>query len=332
MGRKKWPHSDLDCSPGYEKDILKSYGPVENQFPALWRKVMDAAMNPVPDPSTKFYLAVNGQAQGPHSAAVVLNLWQQKTIEANTLICAEGGEAWVTLKEMEPVLRAVAPPVAPAGYGGVRTPGTAPRAVQQVVILKNSDSTKGLRLGTLLAALVLFFLPWLELKCAGQRLMYQTGIQTILKDASMDGDMEMFAKTSGGDYAGKMNDVDGGEFGRKTGPSLLAGGALLCVVIAFAVTLGSTGRAASGIMAALALALLGVQAGMGFPLQSSFEKEMEQLNQSGFRPGDAVMPGAGEETMAEMFAVKFSPWFYGELGLLAAAAVMALSGGGARRP
>ena len=289
-------------------------------------------MIPAPDPSTKFFLAINGQAQGPHNAAMVLNLWHQKTIDANTLICAEGGEAWVTLKEMEPVLRAVAPPVAPAGYGSLQTPGTAPRAVQQVVILKDTNSTKGLRLGTLLAALVLFFLPWLELKCAGQRLMYQTGIQTILKDASMDGDMESLAKTSGKDFAGKMNVLDGGQFSRKIAPSLLAGGALLCAVIAFAVALGGTGRAASGVMAALALALLGVQAGVGFPLQSSFQQEMEQRKHgSGFDPGDTEMRGTGEKMMTDIFAVKFSPWFYGELGLLAAASAMGLSGGGARR-
>lgn len=302
---------------------------LQKQFSALRREVINAAMNPVPDPSTKFYLAINGQAQGPHSAQAVLNLRHNKTIDDNTMICAEGGSAWVPLKELEPVLRAVAPPVQPAGYAGGRPPGTPPPAVQQIVILKGADTAKGLRLGTLIGALVLFFLPWLELKCAGQRLMYQSGIQTVLNQASMDGELEAMAKMGGGNRRGNINEYSGKELGGKIGPSILTGAALLCVVIAFATAFGASGRTASGIMAALALALLGIQATLGFPLQSSFEKEMELRN--GVGAGDADMRGPGGEMMADMFAVKFSPWFYGELGLLAAATAMGLSGSGSRR-
>lgn len=289
-------------------------------------------MNPAPDPSTKFYLAISGQAQGPHSAQAVLNLRHNNTIDDNTMICAEGGSAWVPLKELEPVLRAIAPPVQPAGYGGSRPAGTPPPAVQQIVILQSPNTTKGLRLGTLLGALILFFLPWVELKCAGQRLMYQSGIQTVLNQASMDGEMEAMTKMNGGNRGGNIDDFSGKELGGKIGHSFLTGAALVCVVIAFAVACGASGRKASGIMAAVALALLGVQAAVGFPLKLSFDKEMElRHHRNGTDPNEAEMRGPGGEMMSDIFAVKFSPWFYGELGLLAAATAMGLSGSGSRR-
>ena len=238
-------------------------------------------MNPVPDPATKFYLVINGAPQGPYNAGTVMNLWQQKSVDAATLICTEGGAAWVPLLEMEPVLRAITPPVAPAGYGGAQTTGVAPRtapppAAQQLTILKDGDNTRTLRLSTLAAALVLFFLPWLELKCAGQRFAYQSGVQTVLNRLSPDGDLLEMAKMGG--RTGQTDAMEEKEFGEKAGTSYLAAGALLCVVIAFAVAFGASGRAASGVMAGLALALLGLQAAVGFPLQAAVEKEMNQVD------------------------------------------------------
>ncbi len=294
-------------------------------------------MNPVPDPATKFYLVINGAPQGPYNAGMVMNLWQQKSVDAATLICAEGGAAWVPLQEMEPVLRAVAPPVAPVGYGGAPTTGTAPRpsqpaAVQQLEILKDGDNTRTLRLSTLAAALVLFCLPWLELKCAGQRLAYQSGVQTVRNRLSPDGDMLEMAKMGGG-HVGKTDALDEKEFGEKAGASYLTAGALLCLVIAFAVAIGASGRAASGVMAGLALALLGLQAVVGFPLQAAVEKEMNQVDRSMAPMGSH---GGGEDMGREIISgmmprVSFSPWFYAELVLLGAVTVIGLSGAGSQK-
>ncbi len=298
-------------------------------------------MNPVPDPATKFYLVINGAPQGPYNAGMVMNLWQQKSVDAATLICAEGGAAWVPLQEMEPVLRAVAPPVAPVGYGGAPTTGTAPRtsqpaAVQQLEILKDGDNTRTLRLSTLAAALVLFFLPWLELKCAGQRVAYQSGVQTVLNRISPDVDMQEMARGRGG-WSGNPEAPEGNELGEKVGTSYLTAGALLCLVMAFAVAIGASGRAASGVMAGLALALLGLQAVVGFPLQAAVEKEMKLVDRR-TGPSDSDAGGEdmglaiGRQIMTGMMPrVSFSPWFYAELVLLGAVAVIGLSGAGSQK-
>ncbi len=288
------------------------------------------------EPTTKFFLAINGQPQRPYTPPMVLNFLHQRTIDGSTLICAEGGAAWVPLQEMEPALRAVAPPAAPIGYSGnAQARGAVPRATQQLIIIKNSDNTRGLRLGTLIAALVLFFLPWLELRCAGQRMVYQSGIQTVLNQGNMDSDMKDMAKMSEGGSGANMESLEGEEFGEKVGYSLLAGGALLCLVLAIVSALGFSGRTASGALAALALGCLGVQALLGFPLETAIEKDFKKemlrsIDNGGAGGGDsggaAMKQAMGRTMMKEMIAVKYSPWFYGELALLGVAAVMALAG------
>ena len=122
-----------------------------------------------------------------------------------------------------------------------------------------------------------------------------------------------------------------GDFGDEVGYSILAGVALLSTVLALGVCLGQSGRQTSGLLAAVALACLGIQAMIGFPLKSAASKMMDETMK-----GQPAFPrGPGDEMaktmLGKMFSVDFTPWFYGELVLLGAAVGMGLSGGGAQR-
>jgi hypothetical protein len=266
-------------------------------------------MNQTPGSAARFFVVINGQAQGPHTPGMVLNLWQQGAINGDTLACQEGAQNWTRLQDLEPVLRAAtAAPPPPAGYA-------APLPVPQVIVVPGGDTTKGLRLGALIGALVLFFLPWIEFQCAGQRLVYQSGLQAALNKASVDDGMKQMAEmggTSGG--AEGMPKVDDKEM-EKVGHSWLTVGAMAAVVLALAVGAGRGGRRASGALAAVALACLGAQAVMGFPFKTAIERDMKdkpaaKAPAGGTGSPDFPMPDF-EKEMGGMVGVRYTPWFYG---------------------
>ena len=68
-----------------------------------------------PTAPLNYFLAIDGQPRGPLNAAMVLNLRRQGTIDGRTLICPEGGPAWVPLDQILDQLSgpAAPPPVPP---------------------------------------------------------------------------------------------------------------------------------------------------------------------------------------------------------------------------
>jgi hypothetical protein len=285
-------------------------------------------MSSDPAAAPKYFVVINGAPQGPHTATQVMALWKAGTVTNETFICEEGAAAWVTLKEFEPVLRSNLPLVAPAGYGSAPAPSARPQP--QPVTMEDKDNTKAVRLSTILAALVLFFVPWLEVRCAGRPLMHQTGLDAILNQASKDD--QIAAATKGG-FPSKMptDEMDENKMGEFAGNSILSGVALLATVAALGVAAGRTGRRASGMLAAVALSCLGIQAMIGFPAKRAVSKMMEDMNksQAGMSPGMQE-----QQRMAQALfgiSVEYTPWFYGELLLLAVTAAVGLSGEGQRR-
>ena len=347
------------------------------------------------DQAAIYYLAINGQPQGPFSAAMVMNQLRQGSIDGNTLICAEGGAAWLPVQQMAAVLSATVyaqPPMAPAqsgsgapspaaavspaggpppatGYGStpVHSPAPSPAPViednapanpvrhhtprsfqpQPFAAKAPVDNSKGLRLTALLAAIGCFFLPWLEFSCSGKPIVSQTGIQTILNKGTPD---ETFLNMAQDMSAQRGNGLppgmqDGSEnMGDDVGSSIAAGAALVSLTLAFLAALGNSGRGLSGAMAGVALGCLLIPALTGFPLEDNVKKELDKsLGQatgnarakSGARSSEeAAQTQMGIEfgaSMAkDMFKVKYTPWFYVELGALGVACLMGMSGGGSR--
>lgn len=294
-------------------------------------------MNPLPPP--KLFIAIHGQIQGPYSADDVVRLRADGTVPDEALICAEGGLAWVPVKEYElplpaapPPVQPPLPPVQPTGYSGgvsyspsgVRTTAIAPK--EPVAIAAPSDGTKRLRIGTLVAALILFFLPWVEMRCAETRFMYQTGVQTIISSVSIDLEVEKM----GGVGVGKSDtykttpNYDAKDM--SLGYSILTGVALFAVVIGLIVAARNSGRQTSGIMAAVAFVCLAIQAALGYPLKTKMNEGMSKAT-SAMRGNPDGADAAMMMDKLNPFVVKLSPWFYTELVALGLAAAMGMSGG-----
>ena len=117
---------------------------------------------------------------------------------------------------------------------------------------------RGIKLCTALAALALFFMPWLDIQCSGKSIATQTGFQTITGDATPSEEM-------------RADQAQGGKRNEPLGTATMVAAALIATIIAImllasAVLKGSYAldRAGSAICA-IALLLLIVQAMLGLP-------------------------------------------------------------------
>jgi hypothetical protein len=120
--------------------------------------------------------------------------------------------------------------------------------------------TTKLNLLATLGALILFFLPWIDIQCSQRSMITQTGIQTIHGGGTL---AEEFKSKQ--DDAPKKGDD-------RPGPAILVGIALVFTLAAFGFSLASAfGRRnrdrAVGILCGAALALIIVQLILKFPAE-----------------------------------------------------------------
>jgi len=184
-----------------------------------------------------------------------------------------------------------------------------------------------LHLGTTLAALVLFCLPWIDIQCSNKSLATQTGIQTIYGGGTPAPELETFAKEQGKDKTrGKPGDDS-------VGYSPLVALALLAVIGAVAASFmairsddGQRGNTA-GILCAVALALLVVQMMVGFPAKKNIGKSMAESSERGNRGHPTGEPDFGLATAMMMdIQVRYLPALYIELIMLGLPALILANG------
>ena len=126
-----------------------------------------------------------------------------------------------------------------------------------------------INIGTTLAALVLFFLPWIDIQCSQKSFATQTGIQAIYGGGSPSEDMKAFVEEQNQKNSAASKKED------SMGYSPLVALALLAVIGAVAasfVDLRSSGEPRTnlvGILCAAALVLISAQMMMGFPMKKS---------------------------------------------------------------
>ncbi len=155
-----------------------------------------------------------------------------------------------------------------------------------------------INLGGAIAALLLFFLPWLDIRCQEKSLITQSGIQTITGGASLSSELKAAGEKQGGP---KSKDTGG--------MALFVLAALLCVGIAlFLAFTGISSTSASpdgaGKFCAAALVLIVIQMIAGFPVEKSLREEMKKNN-------------SGAALALSPFQIKHTPWLYLELVALA---------------
>lgn len=163
------------------------------------------------------------------------------------------------------------------------------------------------------AALVLFFIPWLDIQCSNRSVATQSGFQTIHGGVSPSKELgdKPRSKSRKGSVSGKDDAV---------GMSFFVGVAFLAVagalVASFLIFKGASGvhPHAPGILCAAALALIAVQMAAGFPVAAEINKDMNK--EAGGNPDDHPFAAAGAGMAAAMIQVRHLPGLYLELIIL----------------
>ncbi len=163
-----------------------------------------------------------------------------------------------------------------------------------------------LNLFTALAALVLFFLPWIDIQCSGTSMATQSGVQVIY---------------GGGSPSQEMKDLDekGGESeGESMGFAPLVGLALIAVIGAVVAAFAAIRSAAPvrgnlpGVLCAVALGLIAVQMTFGFPVKRKLGEEFSKEQKTEQRADDPFS-GLGEgmaQAMMMQIQVRHLPSLY----------------------
>lgn len=171
--------------------------------------------------------------------------------------------------------------------------------------------TKKINLGATLAALFLFLLPWIDIQCSNKSMVTQSGIQAIYGGGSVSEEIEALGGKDGPSSSG---DKDSLGYAPLIGIALLL--VVLAVICAVVALRGSTmlpGNS-TGILCAAALAVLAIQASIGFPAK---KKMLESMGETGAsQSGEEAMGASMASAMMMNIRVERLTPFYLELLML----------------
>ena len=159
-----------------------------------------------------------------------------------------------------------------------------------------------------LAALALFFLPWIDIQCSNKSFATQTGVQTICGKGTTSKEFD----------AGKSQSSSSSDKDESMGYSILAGVALIAVVAAvvcsFLLIRGTAGlpRDLVGMLCAVAFAALAGQMMLGFPVKGKIDESMSESVKRG-NNGDPFAGAGIAATMMMNIQVNYLPAIYCEL-------------------
>lgn len=174
-----------------------------------------------------------------------------------------------------------------------------------------------INLMTSLAALILFFLPWIDIQCSGKSMATQTGIQTIYGGGSPAQDMEAFEKENKMKRGGGSDDESMGSAPLVALAFLTVAGAVVAAFLAIQFT-GESKHNFTGILCAVALGLLALQMMIGFPVKRSLGGQVAAQSKTEQRT-DEPFEGFGEgmaQAMMVQIQIRHLPALYIELVLL----------------
>jgi hypothetical protein len=184
-----------------------------------------------------------------------------------------------------------------------------------------------INLASTFAALVLFFLPWVDLQCSGQSLATQTGIQVIYGGGSPSPELESMAK----DPERSADHTLAKE--ESMGYSILIALVFVLVAAAFVANLlslrmGTLDQSNIGLVCAIALLLLITQASIGFPAAAKLKEAMQEAGSTTTKTESAF--DAMGESMAKAVMINFkanhTPWLYLEMLALSIPALIYANG------
>jgi hypothetical protein len=184
-----------------------------------------------------------------------------------------------------------------------------------------------INLVTSLAALILFFLPWIDIQCSGKSMATQTGIQTIYGGASPAQDMEAFEKAGRGRRNGGSSDDSMGFAPLVALAFLTVAGAVVSGFLAIRFA-GEAYHNFTGIFCAVALGLLALQMMIGFPVKKNLGEQVAAQSKTEQRE-DEPFEGFGEgmaQAMMMQIQIRHLPALYIELILLGIPALVLANG------
>lgn len=202
----------------------------------------------------ELFLHQNGEQAGPYSEKQIAAMLVSGAITRDDIVWREGLADWQPLHSVLNVPQTVAPK-APAH--------TIPALLTKI------------RLGSSLAALILFFLPWIDIQCSERSMATQSGIQVIYGGVSPSDGMKASLDESKSNRKNESKD--------SLGIAPLIGLALAAVIGAIVfgfIALGRGDRHADALASILPVIALGVvllQLMIGFPAK---QKILESMSKS----------------------------------------------------
>jgi hypothetical protein len=174
-----------------------------------------------------------------------------------------------------------------------------------------------LQIGTTLAALVLFFLPWIDIRCSQQSIATQTGVQAIYGGGSASEGMKAFGDESGGKAPGEA--IKDESMGYSILLALALLGVIGAVVVSFTALRTGDERQSNlvGILCAAAFVLISIQMMIGFPVKEELGRSMAEAskNESSGDPMGGLSDGMAGAVMMQI-DVKHLPSLYFTLVML----------------
>ena len=157
-----------------------------------------------------------------------------------------------------------------------------------------------INLVTALAALVLFFLPWIDIQCSGTSMATQSGVQIIYGGGSPSQEMKDMGE----------KDQDGGSDSESMGYAPLVGLAFLAVIGAVVAAFAAIRSAEPGsgnlpgVLCAVALGLIALQMSLGFPVKKKLGEELSAQGQAEHRAGDPLAEVGESMAQAMMMQIQ----------------------------
>jgi len=183
-----------------------------------------------------------------------------------------------------------------------------------------------INLASFSAALFLFFVPWLDFKCAGNAMFSQSGVQATYGGGSLSPQFEKMLEKSAED----KDENKGGKEQNSLGVAVFVALALFVVIAAFVISLLIfRGAAFNPLLAPMAggvaIILIGLQMMLGFPVETKIAEDMSSKNQGAQDEGNSFAE-MGEMVSAMNIGVEYRPWIYLELASLACPLLFAFFG------
>lgn len=244
----------------------------------------------------QLFLHQNGEQVGPYTEEQIAAMVSSGAIERDDVIWREGLADWQPIHTVVSLPNPIAP-MAPA--------------------LPVPPVLKKIRLGTSLAALLLFFLPWIDIQCSEKSMVTQSGLQVIYGGGSPSEEM----MASLGVPNSNTKSISKNESQDSMGFAPLIGLALVDIIAAsvfgFIALTGENKRANSvaSILPVVALGAILLQLMIGFPAKKKVLESMAESASKTQTSGEPFEELGKSMASAMMMNIRVKPTtgFYLEL-------------------